>query len=343
MHLTATGPDPQVREEAEARAIEQSPRQLARVIDYLLITTHDQGGATPAGHDGPVSLPRGIRIEKLDHELTERLLDAATLRGEDWHPTRQFSVVHAYVRTVWDRHGTADPPEQLYSWDSGRCLYPCAQLSKLIRDNATGTEFALRRLIRADGGERIVPFDGFETHVAYRLYPDQRGWLDIDEAHSLAGLLTAFWEGPVRPPRVGHALRRVDSVTGERYLQDALPITVGGLESLLKVGRDWVTAQFSKRVPQLAAEVGIEGLNEERCRDLYSDRSALVHGTEVDLSGPVELDEFGQCFIALQETLRRTVRRAIEDPGFAARFQTDEVIKDTWPASVTHRGQLVSI
>jgi hypothetical protein len=337
------GPDQRTREEAEARAIAESPRQLIKVIDYLLVTTHDQSGVTPAGHDGPVALPRGTSIEELDNELVERLLNASVLRGEDWHPSRIFNVVHAYVRTVWDREGNGDPPEQLYGWDSGRCLYPCAQLSKLIRDNATGTEFALRRLIRADGGESIVPFDGFETHVAYRLYPDQRGWLDVDEAGSLAALLEAFWDGPGRPPRVGHALRRADSVTGERYLQDALPITVGGLESLLKVGRDSVTAQFAQRVPQLAGEVGVEGLDEERCRDLYRDRSALVHGTEVDLAGSAELDEFGQGFIALQETLRRTIRRAIEDPVFAGRFQTDEAIKAAWPASITHRGERVSI
>jgi hypothetical protein len=32
-------------------------------------------------------------------------------------------------------------------------------------------------------------------------------------------------------------LRRVDLVSGERYLEDALPMAVGGTESLLKVGR----------------------------------------------------------------------------------------------------------
>jgi hypothetical protein len=138
-------------------------------------------------------------------------------------------------------------------------------------------------------------------------------------------------------------LRRADSVTGERYLQDALPITVGGLESLIKVGRDWVSAQFAQRVPQLADEVQVEGLTEERCRDIYNDRSALVHGTEVDLSGPVDLDEFGQGFLALQETLKRTLRKATENPDFGARFQTDEAIKAAWPASITRQGELVSI
>jgi hypothetical protein len=33
------------------------------------------------------------------------------------------------------------------------------QLSRLIRDNATSTEHAARRLVRADGSDQLVPFD----------------------------------------------------------------------------------------------------------------------------------------------------------------------------------------
>src|SRR4051794_18739158 len=78
---------PEIRAAIEAE-IEQSPLQLAAVIDYLLVTTYDHGGRTPAGFAGPVGLAGDVRIERLDDELSERLLRASELRGENWDPTR---------------------------------------------------------------------------------------------------------------------------------------------------------------------------------------------------------------------------------------------------------------
>ncbi len=320
--------------EAQARA---NPRRLIAVIDYLLITTYDHGGRTPAGFDSAVELGSGVRVERLDDDLSERLLCATDLCGEDWAPTRQYHVVHAYLRTVWE-DGEGDAPEDLYHWDAEERLYPCVQLSRLIRDNSTSTEHAVQRLIRGDGSECLVPFDGFDSHVAYRLYPEEAGWLDVDEAAELRALLNAYWNGPPLPDRVSRALRRVESVTRERYLEDALPLVVGGLESLVKIGREYVAAQFAQRVCALAAEVGV-AITGHACRDLYDDRSALVHGAGVDLSQPHERDAFEEGFAALQETLRRVVRRALVDRTFASQFEEDSSITARWPAVVTSGGQ----
>lgn len=327
---------PEIRAAIEAE-IQWSPLQLASVIDYLLVTTYDHGGRTPAGFAGPVELAGDVRIERLDFELSERLLRATELRGENWDPTRQSHVVHAYVRQAWSRDdgGVLD---NLYHWDVDRRIHPCVQLSRLVRDNNTSTEHAVRRLIQAGGDERLVPFSGFDSHVAYRLYPERAGWLDVDEARALDGLVRAYWDGAALPERVGRALRRVDSVTRERYLEDALPLVVGGLESLIKTVREFARAQFAQRVSALASEVGV-GLSEALCGDLYDDRSALVHGAGIDLSRPYVRGAFEQGFIGLQETLRRTVRRAIEDRSFASTFATDTDIVARWPVSVTDGGR----
>ena len=151
------------------------------------------------------------------------------------------------------------------------------KLSRLIRDNGTSTEHAAQLQINADGSERIVPFDGFESHVVYRLYPDRPGWLDTEEALQLRALVDAFWSVPELPRRVGRALRQTEEITGARYLQNAIPLVVGGFESLLKIGRQHLSAQFSQRVPAIAAEVGID-LTVAECEDVYDDRSSLVHG-----------------------------------------------------------------
>ncbi len=317
-------------------AAASSPRRLVEAIDYLLITTDDHEGATPAGFEGPVRLPKGIRIESLDPMLADRLLDAACLRGENWAPPRQFHAVHAYVRTVWSEG--IEISGAIHRWDHESRLYPCAQLSRLIRDNQTSTEFAVQRLVRRDGTETLVPFDGYDSHVAYRLYPEERGWLDVDEARQLSRLLHAYWDDGQLPERVGRALRGVDSVTRERYLEDALPIAVAGFESLMKIGRNFARAQFVQRVPPLAAEFGVY-LSPNRCKELYDDRSVLVHGGHVDLSKPRALDDFGEGFVSLQEVLRRVVRKAIEDRDFASVFAEDDHIRSRWPVVVREGGR----
>jgi hypothetical protein len=102
MILLYVGPvPPSGLEERLAAETASSPRRVVEVTDYLVVTTHDHGGATPAGFEGPMRLPKGIRIERLDPRLAERLLRAAQLRGENWDPTPQFHAVHAYVRTIW--------------------------------------------------------------------------------------------------------------------------------------------------------------------------------------------------------------------------------------------------
>ncbi len=238
-------------------------------------------------------------------------------------------MVHAYVRTVW-REGDGPDPDELYQWDHEGRLYPCVQLSRLVRDNPVGTKYAIRLLRRRDGSERLVPFAGYESHVAYRLHPEVRGWLDADEAAELSQLLECYWGGEALPERVGRGLRRVDLVTRERYLEDALPVAVGAAEALLKIGRGSLKAQFAARVSKLASEQGV-GLDAESCGEIWEDRSALVHGSAVDLANPGDLDRFGRDFLALQETLRRTIRKAIEDRSFAGTFADDALIDERWP------------
>jgi len=308
-------------------------QRVVAVTDYLLVTSQSYDARIPAGHPAASELGAGVRLELVDRTLAERLLHATELRGENWpgRPRSASDVVHAYVRAAWEE-GCGEPPA-LWQWDADGVIYRCVQLSRLVRDNATSTEHAARHLTLADGTHQIVPFHGFYSHVAHRLYPSTPGWLDVAEAGRLAALVASFGGGATLPARVRRALRRTDSVTRERYLEDALPLVVGGLESLLKVGREASKEQFAQRVPALADEVGV-ALTSTQCRELYADRSALVHGDAVDLSVPRTLTTFEQGFVALQETLRRAVRCAIENRGFAAVFAQDKQIQMRWQTTI---------
>jgi hypothetical protein len=316
---------------------------LARVADYLLVTTDNMGGGrTPAGSSGPVALAANIQIERLDQVLAGRLLRATELRGEGFELLARDPVVHAYVREVW-AYGAA-PPKKMYDWDSDGRLYECLVLSRLVRDNNTACEHAVRRLVNGNGTEQLVPMAAFDSHVAYRLHPRQQGWLDISEGVRLRGLVAAY-NAAGTPPRIKLAIRRLESVARERFLEDALPLAVGTAEALLKVGpayarkmagADYATQQFIQRVPAMAAEVGTT-ITQAQCKVLYRDRSALVHGGRVDLSKPHRLTAFEKGFVALVETLRAAVRGALERPAFASTFVQDAAITARWPVTVQRR------
>lgn len=218
-------------------------------------------------------------------------------------------------------------------------LFECLALSRLVRDHANSCEHAVRQLVHADRSDRLVPFSAFDSHVAYRLHPELPGWLDVDEATQLRSLVDAY-DGGAFPSRVRPGLRRTEAVVRERFLEDARPLCVGGIEAMLKVGRDYARAQFVQRASAAAAELGIT-LSSDQYETIYDDRSALVHGGTVDLSVAGDRSDFARDFVALQTTLRALIRRAIEDVGFGAVFADDAAIAVRWPVTVEKRGKPV--
>lgn len=302
---------------------------VEKVIDYLLVTT-DPGvpgealaGLSEAGADGPIAITGAVRIESIDETLAVRLLNASEFRGERWSPHRQFGVAQVFVREVDFSEGN------LYAWDEDQSIYIALALSRLIRPHAIACDYAVRRIIDTDRSERLVPYDAQEARVAFRIEDGSRNWLDAGEARDLEALLAAY-EPSVLPDRVKRALWLCELMVRERYLEDALPLIVAGLEALLKVGRRRLTDQFAQRTAALSGELGT-GLTEAACRAAYDDRSAVVHGAIVDLSKPVARTRWVSEVDGLQQTLRGAIRKAIEEPRFRAVFATDQAIEGRFP------------
>jgi hypothetical protein len=310
----------------------QMPGQVTEVIDYLLAIDDGRGhreNEAPAGGNGPVPLGHGVVVQQLESSLVDRLIRASGKRGENMETTAtMFTAAFAYSRVATRE----EIRQKLYGgWDPTGALFNTMWLSRLVRDNATSTEFAVRRIIIRDRDERLVPFDAYDSHVAYKFDPSQRDWLTDEEVLQVAPLVAALKAAPPGD-RVGRALRYSEQATRERFLEDAQPLIVRGLEALLKVGRRRLQQQFSQRVTQLAENLGLE-VDEGRCAQAYDDRSALVHGAHVDLKMSNRHDEFTQTMTALQQILRAATRRAILDTEFAAIFASDAKIVETWPAT----------
>lgn len=287
-----------------------------------------------------VELGGGITVEELDHDLAELVMNACTPRGHYFVPVRQFGQRYSFVKEVpleeWE--------ERHFAWDTDGTLDDALTLSRLVRDNGYSTEYAARLIDYEDGQRCVVYVPYREDKAIYRLRQD-REWLDAVEGRELAALLAVYWERRDElPPRVRRAMWRMAYAPRIRWADMLVPILVGGLEALLKIGRRDLTAQFTKRAPALAADLGINGLTEDLAERLYDGRSDWVHGSHVQLfagpgtaaepGGPQEGDAQSALteVAMLQNVLRGAVRRAIEDSDFREVFITDESIEQRWPA-----------
>jgi hypothetical protein len=297
-----------------------------------------------------IDLGGGIIIEDLGRDTAELVMNACTPRGHYFVPVRQFGQRYSFVKDV--------PLDELehrhFAWDTAGTLDDALILSRLIRDNGYSTQYAARLLDYEDGQRCIVYVLHREDKSIYRLRRD-REWLDAAEGRELASLLAAYWECREElPPRVSRAMWRMAYAPRIRWADMVVPILIGGLEALLKIGRHRLTEQFKKRAPALAVDVGIDGFDEDLAERLYDGRSDWVHGSHVQLfpgpspsaetpgeeepeeepEGPQSSDEqsaFAEVAL-LQDVLRGAVRRAIEDTEFRQIFVVDETISERWPA-----------
>ncbi|MGZ4185037.1 MAG: hypothetical protein ACXVUE_05915 [Solirubrobacteraceae bacterium] len=330
-----------------------SESPVARIRDVVICTTGGSGGlegeflehppvgsplkARLEGSADPVNLGRGLRLDRLPGNEAELVMTACTPRGHHFVPIKQFGQRFTFVRELhlseWDRHP--------YDWDREGVMTDALMLSRLVRDNAYSTEFAARIIDFQDGVQIVAYALSTELDHVYRVR-HTRDWLDYGEAAELRDLLAAYWSIPDMPPRVRRALWRTEYASWIKWADLILPILVSGLEALVKTERHRATRQFKVRVAALAEALGLDGVTEEFCEEIYEARSDWVHGNRVELfaggshageGGPVnnEQRDAMASVARLQDVLRTAARRAIEDPAFREIFRDDEVIGARWP------------
>lgn len=280
-----------------------------------------------------VDLGSGAVLLQLPHEEAELIANACTQRGHYFHPIRQFGQRYTFEREV----ATSALDGNHYAWDHEHVLGDLLTLSRLIRDNGFSMQYAARVIEYEDGQRSVIYTPGHEGKGAYRLRRD-REWLDGPEAEELSHLYREFREAEL-PGRVARAMFRCEYATWQRYADISLSMIVGGLEALLGLGKDDTSRRFKDRIEAMAKELGIEGVDDALLDRLYQGRSAWVHGSPVQLFDPAvksgdQSDQAKEAvlgeIVLVQDTLRRALRKAIEDASFRANFESDSSIAGRW-------------
>lgn len=104
------------------------------------------------------------------------------------------------------------------------------------------------------------------------------------EADELRQLLADYL--PVKdtlPWKVSQALNLSEDAARMQLFQRALLLLATALEGLIQSDANRVAKQFRERLPELAHEVGVAGVDEQFARDLYAARSEAAHGAQVSM------------------------------------------------------------
>jgi hypothetical protein len=239
-----------------------------------------------------------------------------------------------------------------YQWDDDSLVYMAMVLSRLVCDNGYSLEYAARIVDHEDGKKQVIPVTASISTHTYRVRED-RDWLTADEAAELRQLIADFQ--PLRdtlPWRVIHGLNIGEDAVHMRIIQRSLLLIATGLEGLVQAQTDGVARQFRERLPLLAAEVGVDGVDVKFARELYTTRSQAAHGAPVGMfqvvrspapaadepeipegepQPPASEAEPAAKLALAQDLLRAAVRKAIQDGRFRETFVSGEAVDARWP------------
>lgn len=329
---------------------------VVAVRDVLVIpTTHVEGDFVnegPAG-DEQIQLGDDLTVERIPHEDVELVMNACTQRGHYFFGVRQFGQRYSFVRRV--DPGVLDQAH--YGWDDEHLIFYATVLSRLIHDNGHSLEYAARIVDHEDELQQVIPVYAPGFVATYRLRRG-RDWLTESEVNELRQVLADYL--PVKdalPWKVSHALNLSEDAVRMQLFQRALLLIATALEGLIQSDPNRIAKQFRERLPQLAQEVAIAGVDEQFARNLYTARSEAAHGAQVSMfhiepqpeqdaedevpeqphgePEPPEAEVHVAASLALaQDLLRAATRKAIQDPAFRQIFDSEETVRARWPVQL---------
>lgn len=291
-------------------------------VDVIVAITSQRApiDSTPEQLKERIQISGDISIGRFEDETTwECVYEACTPQGFPAKlPKPSFGAAYAFFNKC-----PANP--QGNDWDADERLRLTPALSRLIHPTSTGLEYAARVQFGDDGSVKsVVParIRGLGAYAFVSPSQASRNRLTRQDAASLAALCKAFSSVPEGlPDRIRRALWIYEyaSWTNDAGIRWALIVT--GLEALINVGSEKTSAQFKTRIATLAERLQLN-MTRTKADQAYEFRSGVLHGrTLQDLTGKdLEL------YDTLDEVLRRSVRKAIENEPFRKIFESNSEI-----------------
>ena len=249
---------------------------------------------------------------------SDAVFDACEPAGLNHRPYRQYGCRYAFCRKA---HPPTHGPE-FYAWDNEGFLARALFLSRLIHPTTVAPHYSARLIFRDGKLTNVVPANlGYGSHV-WIVAHEWRDWLSKTEAEELRTGLAVYNVQP--PERVRRARAHIDHAFHAFYLTQRTASLVSAFESLLKIGRNGLAAQFRLRAPTLAQLVGLT-ITLDEANTFYDERSEFLHGSQpkyADLT-----DELMERYNKFESVLRRALLKASTDPSFCGLFATDDAIR----------------
>lgn len=294
---------------------------------------HDKNSRRPiVWFESPMEIIPEVTIEPVDSEFANAVMDACERRGENFQPYRQWGSPYGFFRRP-----TRKEESKGLSLDPDSLLYVCIALSRLVHPTAVGFEYASRIREWVNGARQIVPNTDNRTNPYSFVQHTNENWLNPSDVPAISRLAKSYLAD--RPPtRVRSALWHYDSAAHSYYLDTRwLELTIA-LEGLVhihderiptgKAKQRWVgsTECFVKRLSGLGKIDSALSISEYDLTEIYDKRSLVAHG------GFPGMDPATSALYEKLDTFVRAVlRKAVEDPTFAAVFSTHTSIQTALP------------
>ena len=221
------------------------------------------------------------------------------------------------------------PREPHFTWDSDDRLQLCVALSRFVRPTSISLSYAVRVIGHLTTGlHEIIPGpvrgSGGEAWTA----TPEHDWLTLDDFRELRVLIAAFLPKPFAiGSRLQHAMWYHEYAARTYVVDVRLPFIATAVEALVTTSSGSPTRHFIKRLPQLAAQLGLQAISNADATEMYSLRSNLIHGAKHGGLGTDDLEFYRR----MEDVVRLTLKRAVIDDEFRAIFDTAGAIDAAFP------------
>lgn len=220
------------------------------------------------------------------------------------------------------------PTRPHFGWDPDDRLQLCIVLSRLIHPTSISLEYAVRIIGDVRDRPEILPGpvrgDGAS---AWTPYPD-RNWLTREEMTKWQELARAFFANPIPPrSRLQQVMWFFEYAARTYTIDMRIPMLVTAAEGLITTDPEQSTRHFTKRLPLLAARLGVTEFDQASASKVWGLRGQLVHGAR---HGGLAQPEF-ELFRRLERVLRETLRHAILDETLRRDLSSPAAVESAFP------------